>query len=107
MPRPKYYISRPDGTAVPLIAADEIPATLPLDGLPRALTQAEVKSWGLLYLGEDLVDPIYQYGLDSTASQDSNREVSAWYRGSIFVPEKLLYGRCRIPEIVVMEARLG
>lgn len=38
VPRPKYFVSRPDGTKSPLIAADELPCSISIVGLPTTIS---------------------------------------------------------------------
>ena len=48
-PRPFYYITRSNGTYVPLIPADELPFTVRLQGVPRVLNLDQV--FGLQQVG--------------------------------------------------------
>lgn len=41
-PRPSYYITRGNGTYVPLIPADELPFTVRLQGVPRVLNADQI-----------------------------------------------------------------
>lgn len=40
-PRPQYFISRPDHTITPLIAVDELPNYIRIDGVSPAMSQAD------------------------------------------------------------------
>lgn len=48
-PRPKYFLVRPTGEVVPLIAVDELPPTHDLIGLPRSLDLTD--TMGMINLG--------------------------------------------------------
>ncbi|OCL14590.1 hypothetical protein AOQ84DRAFT_384620 [Glonium stellatum] len=48
--RPRWFISRDNGVMVPLVAVDELPEGIRLQGAPRKLTLAEVR--GMEFLGE-------------------------------------------------------
>ncbi|PGH20763.1 hypothetical protein AJ80_03524 [Polytolypa hystricis UAMH7299] len=48
-PRPQFYITRLDGTNAALIAVDELPESVNIHGVPRALPQEDTN--GMMYLG--------------------------------------------------------
>ena len=59
--RPHYFLVRPDKTAVPLIALDEIHADYHIAGVSKALTTEEIEKWNMARVG-DLVDhPNFYY----------------------------------------------
>ena len=48
VPRPKYFVSRPDGTKSPLIAADELPCNISIVGLPTTISIEQ--TFGMLHV---------------------------------------------------------
>ncbi|KAI9893918.1 MAG: hypothetical protein M1814_005471 [Vezdaea aestivalis] len=48
-PKYRFYITRSDGTNVPLIPADELPTSIVVPGIPRTLSEAEMR--GMVSLG--------------------------------------------------------
>ena len=48
-PRPRYFITRSDGTLSPLIAVDELPSSVRIVGVPAILSPAETQ--GMMSLG--------------------------------------------------------
>lgn len=59
--RPHYFLVRPDKTAVPLIALDEIHADYHIAGVSKTLTTEEIEKWNMARVG-DLVDhPNFYY----------------------------------------------
>lgn len=48
VPRPKYFVSRPDGTKSPLIAADELPCNISIVGLPKTISIEQ--TFGMLHV---------------------------------------------------------
>ncbi|KAL9042651.1 MAG: hypothetical protein Q9214_003713 [Letrouitia sp. 1 TL-2023] len=48
-PKPRYFVSRPDGTITPLIALDELPSSIRLTGVPTTMSTAETT--GMISLG--------------------------------------------------------
>lgn len=48
-PRPRFFLSRPDGTIVPLIPLDELPEDIIIPGVPRTMSLAETA--GMVSLG--------------------------------------------------------
>ena len=46
---PRYFIARPDGTLTPLIAMDELPLDVRLEGVSRVLKSEDTK--GMISLG--------------------------------------------------------
>ena len=59
--RPQYIVIRPNGTMVPLIAADELPATISVRGVPRNMTPHDIS--GMTVVGT--LDPRHrQYVVD-------------------------------------------
>lgn len=43
-PRPHFFLSRPDHTITPLIAVDELPDHIRIDGVPATLSQADTQA---------------------------------------------------------------
>ena len=59
--RPQHIVIRPNGTMVPLIAADELPATISVRGVPRTMTPHDIS--GMTVVGT--LDPRHrQYVVD-------------------------------------------
>ena len=52
---PHYFLVRPDKTAVPLIALDELHADYEISGVPGTLKTEEIEKWNMARVG-DLVD---------------------------------------------------
>lgn len=49
VPWPKYFVSRPDGTKSPLIAADELPCNMAIIGLPTTISTEQ--TFGMMHVG--------------------------------------------------------
>lgn len=49
VPWPKYFVSRPDGTQSPLIAADELPCNISIVGLPTTISIEQ--TFKMMHLG--------------------------------------------------------
>ena len=47
--KPQYFISRPEGVLVPLVAVDELPPSVAIHNVPRGLSQAQ--TLGMTSLG--------------------------------------------------------
>lgn len=55
VPRPKYFVSRPDGTKSPLIAADELPCNISIVGLPTTISIEQ--TFGMLHVAVQEREP--------------------------------------------------
>lgn len=55
VPRPKYFVSRPDGTKSPLIAADELPCNISIVGLPKTISIEQ--TFGMLHVAVQEREP--------------------------------------------------
>lgn len=55
VPRPKYFVSRPDGTKSPLIAADELPCSISIVGLPTTISIEQ--TFGMLHVAVQEREP--------------------------------------------------
>lgn len=55
VPRPKYFVSRPDGTKSPLIAADELPCNISIVGLPTTISIEQ--TFGMLHVAIEEREP--------------------------------------------------
>lgn len=50
LPRPQFFLTRPGDFMIPLIAVDELPPNVQLNGVPRFLTPSETR--GMISMGE-------------------------------------------------------
>ena len=70
-PWPEYFLVRTTGEVVPLIAVDELPATIELVGVPRSLDLEE--TIGMLNLGlQRSTGGFYQIALERGSKIPSN-----------------------------------
>lgn len=73
-PWPGYFLVRTTGEVVPLIAVDELPATIELVGVPRSLDLEE--TIGMLNLGlQRSTGGFYQIALEQGSKIPSNEVV--------------------------------
>lgn len=92
-PKPQFFVSRPDGTIVPLIALDELPENITIRGVPRNLSPADTA--GMLSLGTvrppdsfyivDNQDNTLQSVANGRAGKDNNFSKNKKVRDSVSV----------------------
>ena len=69
-PRPHFFISRPDHSITPLIAVDELPDYVCINGVPAVMTQAETQAMMSLGVKERSLHP-YDVQLLKPSSSES------------------------------------
>lgn len=74
VPWPKYFVSRPDGTKSPLVAADELPCNISIVGLPTTISTEQ--TFGMMHvgIGEREPYPATAYTLEITRSSLQHRK---------------------------------
>lgn len=76
VPRPKYFVSRPDGTKSPLIAADELPCNISIVGLPTTISIEQ--TFGMLHVAVQEREPYpataYKIEIDGSSLQHSQHQ---------------------------------
>lgn len=67
---PKYFVTRPDGTLSPLIAADELPPNAHIFGLPRTISMDETFNMMHVSTEERIPYPYADQPPDTTENSD-------------------------------------
>lgn len=75
VPWPKYFVSRPDGTKSPLIAADELPCNISIVGLPTNISTEQ--TFGMMHvgIGEREPYPATTYRREIARSSSQHRKI--------------------------------
>ena len=70
-PRPRYYICRDDKTLVPLIAVDELPPFMRIQGVPLSLAAADIEEWDMSRCGDVIDRAKKQYRIEFNTNSSS------------------------------------
>lgn len=76
VPWPKYFVSRPDGTKSPLVAADELPCNISIVGLPTTISIEQ--TFRMTHVGIQERDPYpataFKLGISGSSLQHSKNK---------------------------------
>lgn len=76
-PRPHFFISRPDHTITPLIAVDELPSYVQIEGVKAVMTQADTHAMMSLGVKERTIGHYEVHIVKSTSSTSCGEQVTS------------------------------